>query len=233
MVAGTYTFKLTVTDNSNLTGSANVTVTVNGTTPPPPTDGNTPPVALAGSNQYITLPTSSVYLMGGGSYDVGGWITNYAWSQVSGPNTATLTTISTTNVEAKNLIGGTYTFKLTVTDNGGATNSATMQVIVNGGTTFTANTTSTTTDISTTNSLVLYPNPVTTTLNVQVSNDITGDLTINVINSSGTTVKTVKATKSSYQFTQQVSMQDVTAGTYVVEVRFSDGSRQTGQVVKQ
>jgi hypothetical protein len=233
MVAGTYTFKLTVTDNSNLTGSANVTVTVNGTTPPPPTDGNTPPVALAGSNQYITLPTSSVYLMGGGSYDVGGWITNYAWSQVSGPNTATLTTISTTNVEAKNLIGGTYTFRLTVTDNGGATNSATMQVIVNGGTTFTANTTSTTTDISTTNSLVLYPNPVTTTLNVQVSNDITGDLTINVINSSGTTVKTVKATKSSYQFTQQVSMQDVTAGTYVVEIRFSDGSRQTGQVVKQ
>jgi hypothetical protein len=86
---------------------------------------------VAGSNQYITLPINSVYLMGGGSYDVGGWITNFAWSQVSGPSTATLNTISSTNVEAKNLVAGTYTFKLTVTDNDGNTSTATMQVIVN------------------------------------------------------------------------------------------------------
>lgn len=242
MVAGTYTFKLTVTDNSGLTGTANVTVTVNGgTTPPPGGGGAGAPVAAAGSNQYITLPTSSVYLMGGGSYDVGGWINSYSWSQVSGPNTATLTTISSTNVEAKNLIAGTYTFKLTVTDNDGLTGSATMQVVVNGGTTSTARTASTTTEttlissaVSTTstNSLVLYPNPVTTTLNVQVSNDLTGSVTINVINASGTAVKTVKATKSSTQFTYQVNVQDVPAGTYVVELIFSDGSRQTSQFVK-
>jgi hypothetical protein len=138
LVAGTYVFKLTVTDNSGLTASATVQVTVNGTTGGGGTGGGggggslgSVPVALPGSTQYITLPTNSVYLMGGGSYDVGGWITNWSWSQVSGPSTATLTTISSTNVEAKNLVAGTYTFKLTVTDNDGNTSSANMQVVVN------------------------------------------------------------------------------------------------------
>ncbi|HYC30280.1 MAG TPA: T9SS type A sorting domain-containing protein, partial [Chitinophagaceae bacterium] len=77
-----------------------------------------------------------------------------------------------------------------------------------------------------------YPNPVSTTLSVQVSNDITGDITINVMNSSGTIIKTVKATKTSTQFTQQINVQDLPSGTYVVEIRFADGSRQTSQFVK-
>lgn len=249
LVSGTYVFKLTVEDNAGATASATVTVTVTGSAPP--AGNNTPPVSVAGSTQWITLPTSSVYLMGSGSYDPGGWITNYAWSQVSGPNTATLTTISSTNVEAKNLIAGTYTFRLTVTDNGGATNSSTMQVIVNGSGARTASTTSsttiepiastslvsstsaTTTDkTASTNSLVLYPNPVSTTMTVQVNNSITGDLQISILTSSGIAVKTIKATKSSFSFSQQVNMQDVAQGTYVVEIKFADGTRLTSQVVK-
>jgi predicted esterase len=247
LVAGTYVFKLTVEDNAGATASATVTVTVTGSAPP--AGGNTAPVAVAGSTQWITLPTNTVYLMGSGSYDPGGWITNYAWSQVSGPNQATLTTISSTNVEAKNLIGGTYTFQLTVTDNQGATGTSTMQVIVNGGaktasttsstsepiaSTSLVSSTSTTTDkTASTNSLVLYPNPVSTTMTVQVSNSIIGDLQISIMTSAGITVKTIKATKSSYDFSQQVNMQDVAQGTYVVEVRFADGTRLTSQVVKQ
>lgn len=249
LAAGTYVFKLTVEDNIGATTSATVTVTVTGSAPP--AGNNTPPVAAAGSTQWITLPTNAVYLMGSGSYDPGGWITNYAWSQVSGPNTATLTTISSTNVEAKNLVAGTYTFRLTVTDNGGATASSTMQVIVNGSGARTASTTTaptttaaslvnntvsaagTTTDkTASTNSLVLYPNPVSTTMTVQVNNSITGDLQISVLTASGIAVKTIKATKSSTQFSQQVNMQDVAQGTYVVEIKFADGTRMTSQVVK-
>jgi predicted esterase len=249
LVAGTYVFKLTVEDNGGATASATLTVTVTGSAPP--AGNNTPPVSVAGSTQWITLPTNAVYLMGSGSYDPGGWITNYAWSQVSGPNTATLTTISSTNVEAKNLIAGTYTFRLTVTDNGGATNSSTMQVIVNGSGARTASTTTTatiepvsstslvsstgtTTDkIASTNSLVLYPNPVSTTMTVQVNNSITGALQISLMTSSGIAVKTIKATKTSQSFSQQVNMQDVAQGTYVVEIKFADGTRLTSQVVKK
>lgn len=255
MIAGTYVFHLTVEDNGGATASATVTVTVNGTSTPTGGSSNTPPVSVAGSTQWITLPTNSVYLMGSGSYDPGGWITNYAWSQVSGPNTATLTTISPTNVEAKNLIAGTYTFRLTVTDNGGATGTSTMQVVVNSSGARTASATPTTTTepvsstslvnyaVSTTsttadktvstNSLVLYPNPVSTTMTVQVNNSITGDLQISIMSASGIAVKTIRATKSSQEFTQQVNMQDVPQGTYVVEIRFADGTRMTGQVIKR
>jgi predicted esterase len=254
MVAGTYVFKLTVTDNSGLTGSTTTTITVNGGTAPPPTGGAGAPTAVAGANQYITLPSNSVFLMGGGSFDVGGWITNFAWSQESGPSTATLTSVNPSNVEARNLVAGTYTFRLTVTDNSGLTGTSTMQVIVSGGTS-TRSISSTTTEltssplisnaVSTTstqttlvktavaNSLTLYPNPVITTLNVELNNDITGEITIHVVNSAGTVVKSIKTAKSSYSFTQQVNMQDVKAGTYVVEIRYADGTRQSGQVVKQ
>lgn len=258
LVSGTYVFKLTVEDNQGAMTSATVTITVNGSAA---LNNNTPPVAVAGSTQWITLPTNAVYLMGSGSYDPGGWITNYAWSQVSGPSTATLTTISSTNVEAKNLVAGTYTFRLTVTDNGGATNSATMQVVVNGGARTASTTTEppvittavntsntstsslvsnavatsgTTTDkAASTNSLVLYPNPVSTTMTVQVNNGITGALQISILTTSGIAVKTIKATKSSFQFSQQVNMQDVAQGTYVVEIKFADGTRVTNQVVKK
>ena len=251
MIAGTYVFKLTVTDNSGLTGSATVSVTVNGnTTTPPPTNGNNPPVADPGSDKFITLPTNYVWLVGSSSYDVGGWVTNYAWTQESGPSQATITYISNSNVEAKNLVAGTYKFRLTVTDNGGATGSATVTVNVYGSTS-SANTTTAATEItgstsgtlststtttkvaSTSNGLVLYPNPVITNLNVQVTNDITGDLQIVVSNSSGLKVKNIQATKTSRDFLEQVNMQDVPSGTYVVEVIFKNGTRLSGQVVKQ
>lgn len=135
LIGGTYTFKLTVTSAGG-SNSANVTVTVNGgSTPPPPPSGNGIPVANAGNNQTITLPNNSVILAGSGSYvQGGGWISNYSWSQVSGPNTATIQTVSSSNVQASNLIAGVYTFKLTVTSSGG-THSANVTVTVIGNST--------------------------------------------------------------------------------------------------
>jgi len=131
LTGGTYVFKLTVTSAGG-SSSANVTVTVNGGSTPPPPSTNGQPVAVAGSNQTITLPTDSVFLAGSGSYvQGGGYISNYAWSQVSGPNTATIQTLSSTNIQASNLTGGTYVFKLTVTSAGGSS-SANVTVTVNG-----------------------------------------------------------------------------------------------------
>jgi hypothetical protein len=132
MVAGSYVFRLTVTCSSG-SSTDDVTVNVGGTSTPPPPSTNGQPVAVAGSNQTITLPTNSVFLAGSGSYvQGGGTITGYSWSQVSGPNNATLQTVSASNVQASNLIGGSYVFKLTVTSAGGS-NSANVSVTVNGG----------------------------------------------------------------------------------------------------
>ncbi|MEO5942516.1 MAG: T9SS type A sorting domain-containing protein [Ferruginibacter sp.] len=101
--------------------------TLGGATPPP---ANVPPVANAGSNQTITLPANSVTLAGTGT-DSDGSISSYAWSQVSGPSTATINTPATAITIIKNLVSGVYTFQLKVTDNAGATSTANVTVTVN------------------------------------------------------------------------------------------------------
>ncbi|MBX2945146.1 MAG: tandem-95 repeat protein [Cyclobacteriaceae bacterium] len=122
LVAGVYVVRLTVTDNSGATAFEEATVTVIGT--------NQSPTANPGSNITLTLPTNSTNIVGSGS-DPDGWITAYSWTQVSGPNTATLTNATSTTVTVSNLIQGVYTFRLTVTDNNGATGFANVTVTVN------------------------------------------------------------------------------------------------------
>jgi hypothetical protein len=90
---------------------------------------NLAPTANAGVDATIVLPINSVTLTGSGS-DSDGTISAYAWTQVSGPNTATFTAASSATTNATGLIAGTYVFKLTVTDNNGATGIDTVQVIV-------------------------------------------------------------------------------------------------------
>jgi len=124
LVQGIYVFSLRVTDNDGDTDTDQVTVTVN---PAPP---NSPPVANVGTDQEITLPTSSVSVTGSGS-DSDGSIASYAWTQVSGPNTATITPTNQPAVTFSNLIAGSYVFRLTVTDNLGAKGQKDLNVKVN------------------------------------------------------------------------------------------------------
>lgn len=120
--AGIRVFRLTVTDNGGATGTDDVQITVN--------SGNTAPIANAGSNQTITLPTSTATLTGSGS-DSDGTITGYAWTQISG-TTVTITTPSSQNTTVTGLSAtGLYTFRLTVTDNGGLTGTSDVTIQVN------------------------------------------------------------------------------------------------------
>jgi ribosomal protein L14 len=124
LVQGVYAFQLTVTDNSGVTATAVVKVTVNAAV----VVGT--PVVSAGSNQTITLPTSSTTLTGTAS-ESGGTIVSYAWTQVSGPTTATISTASQTSTGVSGLVQGVYAFQLTVTDNSGVTATAVVKVTVN------------------------------------------------------------------------------------------------------
>jgi endoglucanase Acf2 len=92
--------------------------------------GNIAPTANAGADKSITLPTSSVIINGSGS-DTDGTISSYAWTQVSGTSTATLSGASSANLTASALVAGTYVFRLRVTDNGGLTGSDDVNVVVN------------------------------------------------------------------------------------------------------
>jgi hypothetical protein len=91
---------------------------------------NNPPVANAGSDVTITLPTSSAVLNGSGT-DIDGSVSSYKWSYVSGPASYTLGTPNASTTIISSLIEGSYKFKLTVTDNSGATASDDVAVIVN------------------------------------------------------------------------------------------------------
>jgi len=80
-----------------------------------PLPGSSDPVADAGLDQEIFLPTTSITLNGSGSDPDGGTVT-FQWTQLSGPNTATLSGDTTADLTADDLITGTYIFRLTVVD---------------------------------------------------------------------------------------------------------------------
>ncbi|WP_290709161.1 PKD domain-containing protein, partial [Flavihumibacter sp. CACIAM 22H1] len=124
LAEGIYTFRLRATDNDGASGIDEMTVTVNAAA-----STNQPPVAAAGSNRTITLPTNSVALNGTGT-DADGSIAAYRWTQVSGPSTALINPVTAASTTVSGLVEGTYVFRLTVTDNDGATNSDETTVVV-------------------------------------------------------------------------------------------------------
>lgn len=90
---------------------------------------NQPPVVDAGPNTTITLPTNSATITGTAS-DSDGTVVSTIWSQVSGPNTATIETPSNLSTIVSGLIAGEYIFNLTATDNLGLNSSDTVKVVV-------------------------------------------------------------------------------------------------------
>lgn len=119
--AGIYLFELTVEDDDNATDSDEMQLEVLD-------EENLNPVANAGADIQIQLPTNSTNLIGSGTDDDGS-ITDYLWEKTSGPS-VTLTNAANSTATASNLLSGIYTFRLTVTDEDGATDSDLLNVTV-------------------------------------------------------------------------------------------------------
>jgi Domain of unknown function (DUF4082)/Secretion system C-terminal sorting domain len=97
---GTYIFELLVNGGAS---KSRVSIKVN------PTQA----VANAGEDQTITLPVSTVILDGNSSSP---GYSQILWSEISGPNTAIITTPTELSPVVTNLIAGTYIFQLSLTD---------------------------------------------------------------------------------------------------------------------
>ena len=130
-----YVFRLTVTDNDNLSSSDTVSIFVQD-----PLDTNVAPTADAGPDQSVgekdavtQLPTV-VNLDGSASNDPDGSISAYLWEQTSGTNTVSInnasSAIASFTAPPVDSSGDTLTFRLTVTDDLGvaATDSITVSI---------------------------------------------------------------------------------------------------------
>jgi|GEM_PF-872265 len=116
---GIYQSKLTVTDSDGDKDFSFKTITVN--VPP-----NVPPTAAIGSSGTGGLAPYAVTFDGSGSSDTDGSVVSYAWD-FGNERTATGAVAS-----ANYTSPGTYTTTLTVTDNRGATGTATKVIVVTG-----------------------------------------------------------------------------------------------------
>ena len=128
LTPGTYIYKLTVTDNSNVSASALDTIFVKSAPSQPPP--NVSPIANAGPDQTITAPANSINLNGTGSIDPDGSIAAYSWILVSGKGAVTISNGNAASAAASGLTPGIYTFQLTVTDNNGATGTDAVSITV-------------------------------------------------------------------------------------------------------
>lgn len=122
-VAGTYSFKVTVTDNKGATGSDVVNLVVSSTS-----GTNQPPVVTAGDKKYIYLPTNYASFTATAS-DPDGSIVSYQWTKIGG-GVITMSGTTTSKLSLSNAVECTYVFQVTVKDNKGATASAIVRLAV-------------------------------------------------------------------------------------------------------
>ncbi len=121
LAIGIHVFRLAATDNRGASGSATVQVTVSA--------ANAAPVVSVGPAKSVTLPIASVILSGSAT-DSDGTIVTYRWTQVSGP-AATIATPTSTTTAVTGLTPGVHLFRLTATDDHGATGASDVTVTVN------------------------------------------------------------------------------------------------------
>ena len=217
LTPGVYVFQLTVTNNDGATASATVTITVvAGSTS---TDSTSSPVAKVGQDTTVSYPIgNNAILNGSASYDLGGTITGYSWTEISGPISSPIIDSSSAVANVSGLAAGNYVYQLTVTDNRGLTSSATMTVSV-------------VDDERTKDSVyfAMYPNPVPAgqSVTIQGSSSYTGPVTFNIMDISGRAISKVVTDKESQTFTQTLYLPMLSKGVYIVLIQFSPKTKPT------
>ncbi|HTL06617.1 MAG TPA: PA14 domain-containing protein [Chitinophagaceae bacterium] len=168
---GVYVFRLSVTDNKGASSQDDVTITING-------QANMAPVANAGSDVVLNLPVNSTFLNGAASTDPDGTLVSCLWAWQSGPSQYNINDPKILTPTVNNMVAGTYVFRLTVTDNKGASSQDDVRVLVK--------------DIpsaaTTLLSVVASPNPTTVYFTLSISGNNKIPVQVSVYNVKGVQV---------------------------------------------
>ena len=197
-----------MTDNSGVTITDQVTVTVNAAA----AKVNIPPVANAGSNDTLALPNNSYTLNATRSKDPDGTIQSYQWQQISGPNTVISTTMDNPQVTVSDLQSGTYEFQVRVTDNSGASATATMDLTVEQG-------------LQSTARFIAFPNPAHDITNLRITSPTTGTVKIFVYDINGKQVLVSEVEKTDDVVYKSLNISSLAPGMYTVQIVI--GSKKT------
>ncbi|NND15342.1 MAG: T9SS type A sorting domain-containing protein [Eudoraea sp.] len=172
IAAGSYAIRVTVTDNDGATASSTVNITVGSGNPPPSGGNENPTVTITSPNNGQNFSAGSTVTVGVSASDSDGTITKhqiYVNDILVDTDPASFTPHKITNITT-----GSYAIRATVTDNDGATASATVNITVGSGG----------------KSAIAYPNPVTQgNVNVKLPEEINGAAEYIIISASGTEVK--------------------------------------------
>ncbi|HSB93950.1 MAG TPA: PKD domain-containing protein [Flavitalea sp.] len=222
---GKYRFNVKVTDNSGLSTSDQVYVSVKAR-----------PIAKTGADKIITGTSTS--LSSAGSTDPDGTIVKYEWFQKSGPSTAKIGTPNGAGTTVSSLVKGVYFFILRVWDNDGYANTEGIYVTVSA--TSTANLTGETSYATektaltaTEEKITAYPNPVRSTTNLTLSSKSNGLTYINVYDLNGKLIRRVSTNKTTPVFTQPLDMSGLIPGSYQVQAQINNTTNLVTRVIKQ
>lgn len=220
--AGQYVYLLTVTDNLGAQATSQTTVQVN-------PSGNAPPVANAGINQLLPTTATSTTLIGTASTDPDGSIAGYRWTLQTGNTSAVIVNYEGSSTSVTGLKEGSYTFKLEVTDNKGATAIDTVNITVDSKKKDTTQTFPT----QSLDTAYIAPNPAKTSITVLVNSKTNGTVQISITNMYGQVVKSVSDKKTSYSYSKAIQLTGVffRNGIYSVKISIGNTYRKTLKLI--
>jgi hypothetical protein len=214
---GEYVLELTVTDNEGATAKDQVKVTV--LAPPPVVQPDPVLKAEAGVSQTVMLPNTTTLLDGSASQ---GKITQILWRQISGPSVALMGSPTKLTTPVSNLIAGDYVFELTVKNDKGQTDvaSVTVSVVYN--------------NLRYSESIEIYPNPVQSILNYRFFTDeIKERLVLSLMDLNGKKViNDITIYKETTLYSGQMNLGFLQSGIYILEIRKEDGTRIVKKILK-
>ena len=130
-------------------------------------------------------------------------------------------TLSNPVVDVSDLQFGEYVFKVTVTDNTGASTSATMKLTVQDGSAS-----------GLTDEFTVFPNPAHNEINGKIISSITGTVKVVIYDMNGRLVLVSRVEKSDNSVTKTMYIDRLSPGMYTIQITIANRKTMTTKFIK-